>query len=231
LTEIRLISPASSHLQPLLGASDNLAISVTYESNSGINAAYEALTSNFQIRLDLFDRFGIYGRLNWQDNNAPAYVLTQTLTDLVGGVDYHWRWLRTGAEYEDFDSSYSQYQAFRLFQNADFNVGPRSTLGLSLDETFYHYTQNGDQTEYRFVARYSVQLWSSLSCFLQGGASWEKVFGSDDVQGSAQTGLNWAVGRLSVRLGYEYNTQSTQSGAFNETWDKHRVFAYLKRTF
>ncbi|MGA2246380.1 MAG: hypothetical protein ABSH48_15395 [Verrucomicrobiota bacterium] len=231
LTEIRLIVPASSHLQTLLGTSDNLAIAVSYQSNSAINASYEALTSNFQIRLDLFGRFGIYGRMNWLDNNAPPAVLTQTLTDLVGGVDFNWHWFRTGAEYEDYDSNYSQYNALRFYQNLAFSLNRRSTLSLNLDETFYHYTENGNQTMYQFMTRYSVQLWSSLSCYVQGGASYQNVFGSEQIQGSAQTGFNWSYGRLSVRAGYEYNTLSTQAGTFTEKEEKDRLFLYLKRTF
>jgi hypothetical protein len=231
LTEIRLIVPASSHLQMLLGTSDNLTVAVSYDSNSAINAAYEALTSNFQIRLDLFGRFGVYGRMNWLDNNAPPSVLTQTLTDLVGGVDYHWRWLRTGAEYEDYDSNYSQYHALRFFQNLDFSLSRASSLSLNFDETFYHYAANGDQTMYQFITRYSVQLWSGLSCYLQGGASYQDVFGSDQLQGSAQTGFSWSYGKLSVRAGYEFNTESTTAGQFTEDLEKNRIFAYLKRTF
>jgi hypothetical protein len=231
LTEIRLIVPPSSHLQAILGSSDNVAISVSYQSVSAINAAYEALTSNFQIRLDLFDRFGIYGRMNWLDNNAPPSVLTQTLTDLVGGVDYHWRWLRTGAEYEDYDSNYSQYNALRFFQNLDFNLDRRSTLSLDFDETFYHYAQNGDQTMYQFTTRYSIQLWSSLSCYVQGGCSWQDVFDTQQMEASAQTGFSWTYGKISVRAGYEYNTDSTSSGVFSEDREKNRIFAYLKRTF
>ncbi|MDR3378033.1 MAG: hypothetical protein P4M10_05060 [Verrucomicrobiae bacterium] len=231
LTEIRLIVPASSHLQTLLGTSDNLSVSVSYESNSGLNASYESLTSNFEIRLDLFGQFGIYGRVNWQDNNAPSTVLTQTLTDLVSGVDYKWRWLRTGAEYEDYDSNFSKYDALRFFQSMDFSLERRSTLGINLNETYYHYPASGDQTVYQFVTRYSVQLWSGLSCYVQGGAALENVYGTKQVNGSAQTGFNWMYGKLSVRAGYEFNTQSTTTGEFSEDWEKNRIFAYLKRTF
>jgi hypothetical protein len=69
-TEIRLI-PTSSHVLILLAGSDNLTVTVTYQSESINNAAYESLSASSQIRLDLFGRFGIYGRMNWMDNNAP----------------------------------------------------------------------------------------------------------------------------------------------------------------
>ena len=231
LTEVRLIAPASSHLQGLLGANDNLSVSVSYESESANNAAYESLTSNSQIRLDLYGCFGIYGRLNWQDNNAPPTVTIQTLTDLVGGVDYHWRWFRTGAEYEDYDSNFSQYTAYRFYQSLDFQVNNRSSLGINFNETFYDYTDSGTQTFYQFTTRYNVQLWSSLSCYVQGGFAYEDVLKSDQVNGSAQAGFSWTRGKLSVRTGYEYNSESTSSGSFSEDREKHRLFVYLKRAF
>jgi hypothetical protein len=231
LSEVRLIVPPSSHLQGLLGASDNLAISVSYQSEATGTASFEALTSDAEIRLDLFGHYGIYGRLNWMDDNAPPMVLTQTLTDLVGGMDYKWRAFRTGAEYEDYDSNFSKYTALRFFQSLNFSLNSRSSLALNMNESFYHYDPSGDQTLYQFTTRYSLQLWSSLSCYVQGGVSSQDVLGSDQFQGSAQTGFTWTRGKLSVRAGYEYNTLSTTSGRFTEDFEKNRFFAYLKRTF
>lgn len=231
LTEVQLISPPSSHLQPLLGASDNLAVLVTYESTAVNNASFEDVTSNFQIRLDLFGHLGLYGRLNWMDNNAPPSVITETLTDWVGGVDFNWHWLRTGAEYEDYDSNFDQYTAYRFYQDFNFQFDSRSSLGLNFDETFYHYNQNGDETSYQLTARYSIQLWASLSWYLQGGCALLDVLGTQELDSSAQTGLNWSRGKLSVRTGYEYNSQSTTFNAFSEDRTKNRLFLYLKRTF
>ncbi len=231
LTEIRLITPPSSHLQSLLGTGESLAILVTYQSQPSGTGSYESLTSNEEIRLDLSNGFGIYGRLNWLDNNAPPQVLTQTLTDLVGGMDYTWRWFRTGAEYEDYDSNFSKYTALRFYQNLNFALDRRSSLSINVDETFYHYQSNGDETTYQFITRYNLQLWSSLSCYVQGGFAAQDVMDTDQVNGAAQAGFTWTRGRLSVRAGYEYNTLTTTAGSFTEVFEKNRFFAYLKRTF
>ena len=231
LTEVRLIVPPSSHLQGLLGANDNLTILVSYQSASLNTASYEALTSNAEIRLDLFNRLGIYGRLNWIDNNAPPQAQVQTLTDLVGGLDFNWRWLRAGAEYEDYDSNFIQYDAWRFFQAFNFTLDRRSTLSLNLDETFYHYPASGEQNLYQFTTRYSLQLWSSLSCYIQGGCSLQDLEGTEQVNGSAQAGLSWSYGKLSVRGGYEYTTQTTTTDQYSQSLEKDRFFLYLKRTF
>jgi hypothetical protein len=181
----------------------------------------------------MFDRVGVYWRLNWMENNAPAYVITETLTDWTAGVDYNWRWFRTGAEYEDYNSNFSQYTAYRFFQDLNFQLDRRSSLGFNFNETFYHYnnSQTGENRLYQFTSRYNVQLWSSLSCYLQGSALWQDITDSSQMGGSAQAGLNWTYGKLYVRAGYEYNTLSTTSGMFTEDRTKNRLFLYLKRTF
>jgi hypothetical protein len=231
LTEIRLIIPPSSHVLTLLGASDNLAVSVTYQSDSLNNAAFEALNANAQIRLDLYNRVGLYGRVNWMDNNAPPEILVQSLTDLVAGVDYNWRWLRTGAEVEKYDSNFSEYEALRFFQNLTFRLDEKSTLGLNGSETFYRYSGNNTQDDYQFFTRYSLQLLASLAWYVEGGCSFQDVMGTDQVQGSARTGVNWTRGKMSFRAGYEYNAQSTSGGGWTQERVKNRLFAYLKRTF
>jgi len=230
-TEVRLIAPPSSHLQAFLGASDNLSVAVSYESNSGVNASYEDLNSNLQIRLDLFGHLGLYGRLNWMDNNAPPTVITETLTDLVGGMDFNWRWFRTGAEYEDYDSNFTHYDAMRFYQDFSFQIDHRSSLSFNFNETFYHYSATGDQTLYQFTTRYNVQLWSSLSCYVQGGCESQDVLGTQQIDGSAQTGLSWSRGKLSIRTGFEYNDQSTSAESFTSELEKYRYFFYLKRSF
>jgi len=149
----------------------------------------------------------------------------------VGGVDFKWRWIRAGAEYEDYNSNFTRYTALRFLQNFDFRLDARSSLSLAFNETFYHYASNGDQNQYQFIAHYNIQLWSSLAWYVQGGVSYLDVLNDSQLEGSAQTGINWTRGKLSVRAGYEFNDQSLTSGGFTEDREKHRLFAYLKRTF
>ena len=231
LTEIKLVTPASIHLQSLLQTNDNLAVTVTYQSESLGNNSYDTVNANVQVRLDLFNRFGVYGRVNWIDNNAPSAVLAQTLTDLVGGVDCHYKWFRTGAEYESYDSNFTRYQALRFFQNFDFALSGASSLGLDFNESFYNYSGSRDQSEYQFMSRYNLRLPMNLNWYLEGGALMQDTGLTDQVQGMARTGIGWRRGKLSLRVGYEFNTQSTRSGGFTEERVKHRVFTYLRRSF
>jgi hypothetical protein len=231
LTEIKLVVPPSAHLQSLLQTNDNLAVTVTYRSESISDASFEQFTVSAQIRLDMFGKFGVYGRVNWVDNNAPVEVLSQTLTDLVAGADYYWRWIRAGAEIEDYESNFTKYQAARFYQNFSFQPTAVSTLNVNFNQRFYRFPDDRHQDLYQFLTRYNIQIMTALSWYLEGGATWQSNMGSEQFFGSARTGINWTRGKLSVRAGYEYNTQTTTSGQWTEDRDKHRVFLNLKRVF
>lgn len=224
LTEVRLIQGS-----PILP--DGGGVLVSYQSASLYNASFEALTGSAQIRLDLFNRFGIYGRVNWVDNNAPPNVLAETLIDLVGGMDYTWRWFRAGAEYENFDSSFNQYTAWRFFENFNFQPSEASTLGINLGQLFYSYPDGRDETQFQFLARFNSQLVSSFSYYLEGGYSYQDVSGTQQNLGAARAGLNWTRGKLSLRVGYEYNYQLITMGSPAEQRDRNYLFLHLRRTF
>ncbi len=231
LTEIKLVVPPGSHLQGLLQTNDNLSVTVTYQSDPVGSSSYDTFSANGQFRLDLFNRFGVYGRVNWLDNNAPPVVLTQTLTDLVGGVDYHRKWFRTGAELESYDSNFTRYQSLRLFQNFEFDLTGVSSLSLDFSQSFYTYPGSPDQSQYQFMARYNTLLPMSIKWYVEGGGLVQQVAGNQLVQGMARTGLGWTRGKLSLRAGYEFNSQSTAAGGWSEERIKHRFFTYLRRSF
>ena len=225
LTQILLV-PTST----ILHSGD--VVKVTYQSDSLYTASFDSVNATLQIRLDLYNKFGLYGRLNLQDNNAPPQVTTQTLTDWVVGVDYGWRWFRAGAEYEEYHSNYTSYQAWRLFQTFNCQPSDTSTFSVTLNQSSYVYADSGSQNQYQFLSRYSIQLLSSLSWFVEGGYSLQDMFGSQQNLGTGRTGVTWTRGKISVRAGYEFNTQNISSpGQPDQEFDTSRLYVYLKRTF
>jgi hypothetical protein len=224
LTQISLI-PTSAILH------NGDQVRVTYEYDSLGSASYETINGNVQIRLDLFGKYGIYGRLNWMDNNAPPIILVQTLTDWVGGVDYTLSWFRTGVEYEDYISNFTTYQAGRAFQNFSFRPASNSTLGINFNESVYDYSSGGSQTTFQMFSHYQVQLLASLSWYAEAGAIYQDILGTDQWAGTARTGLSWSQGKLTARCGYDFNDQHTGSGQFAQEFIRHHFFVYLKRTF
>jgi hypothetical protein len=224
LTEIRLV----------LGSvilNDGDTVRVNYQSESLYNAAFESFNTTLQIRLDLFECLGIYARANWLDNNAPPNTVIQTLTDYVLGVDYTWRWLRTGAEYEDYDSNFNEFTSWRFFQSFNFRPDDSSTFSVDFTESFYRYPAGENQDQYQFITRYHTRLPFALAWYVEGGYNLMDVLGSEQNYGFARTGLTWSRGKLSARASYDYNYQTTRVATSEEVRNRHQFLLYLKRTF
>jgi len=228
LTQILLLLGSSGSV---LHDGDNVL--VTYLSDSLYTASYETLNGSAQIRLDIVNIFGVYGRLNWIDNNAPqsADTLVQTLLDLVGGADATWRWLRAGVEYEDFDSNFAKYKAWRLFQNFTFQVAEGAHLGIDFNQIFYKYPDSRDETQYQFISHLDTQLTSWLTWNVEGGLYYQDFFGTKQTLGAARTGLNLLWGKLRIKAGYQYNYQKTEQTMATEDRFRHFFFVHLRRTF
>ena len=231
LTEVKLLNTAVVNSLISGSGTNNIAVTFSYQSQTLPNSAYETFGGNVSVRLDLWNNLGFYGRFNLLDNNAPLATLTQTLTDLIGGVDYRRQWLRAGAEVEDYDSSFTRYQALRLFQNFDFTLNESSTLGFDCSQSFYTYPGAGEQSQYQFMAHYSTRLPLALTWYLDAGAMDQEISSMQQLQGLARTGITWSRGKLSLRAGYEFNGQSTGSGGFTEERTRHFFFTYLRRSF
>jgi hypothetical protein len=59
----------------------------------------------------------------------------------------------------------------------------------------------------------------------------QDISGYNLLQGVARTSLGWTYGKLNLRVGYEYNAQTTSSDRWTDEREKHRFYTYLRRTF
>jgi hypothetical protein len=221
LTEIRRI-PTSLNL------SDGATILVSYQSDSLWSGSFESLNGSAQIRLDLFNLVGFYGRINVVDNNAPAQAMAETLTDVIGGADISWRWFRAGAEYEDFDSNFSRYSALRFYESFTYQLGGASQLGLNCNQVFYRYADNQEQRLFQFIGLFNTQISNWLFWNIEGGYYYQDALGVQQNLAAARTGLNFNWGKLSIKAGYQYNYQLLMQ---TETRDSNFFYVQLKRDF
>lgn len=224
LTEIQLV-PTSLTLH------DGDTILVTYNSESLYTSSFESLNSSVQLRLDLYNTVGIYGRANWLNNDAPANAVVESLTDLVAGSDLTWRFARVGAEYEDYDSNFSRFRSWRFFQALNFQVDPSTHLGFNFNQVLYHYLRDGDETQYSFTSHLDTQLATWLSWYAEGGYFLRDLSNGHQDLAAARTGLTMLWGKLSARAGYQYNYQLTRQIASEEQRDRNYFFVHLRRTF
>jgi len=221
MTEIQRV-PTSIELR------DGSTILVSYSSDSSYTSSFDSINGSASIRLDLFNLVGVYGRLNIVDNNAPPEALAETLTDWVGGVDVTWRWLRAGAEYEDYESNFTQYRATRLFESFSFPLGDTSNLGLNFNQIYYRYPYGQDQTQYQFIGLFNTQISSWLTGNVEGGYYHQEALGTTQDLVAARIGLILTYGKLTFKTGYQYNYQTIEQA---EKRDRNFFYVQVKRDF
>ena len=203
---------------------DGSTILVSYSSDSSYTSSFDSINGSVSVRIDLFSLVGVYGRYNAVDNNAPPEALAQTLSDWVGGVDVTWRWLRAGAEYEDYDSNFSQYRGTRIFQSLSFQLSDSSNLSFNFNQVFYKYPYGPDQTQYQCIGVFNTQISSWLNGNLETGYYRQDAMGTSQDLAAACAGLIFTHGKLTLKLGYQYNYQMIQMGQ----QERNRNFGYVQ---
>jgi len=205
------------------------AVLVDYTAVLDPSAEYNSFNNTVYFRLDLWNGLlGIYGRWSWLDFCGAEELDLRWVDDKSVGLDTTWRWFRAGAEYQVVDSNQSPYDRVRLFQSASFQPSPLSTLGVDLDQSWTKFPDDGiRQTSYGFLLRYQQRLSSHLVWNTEGGVRIERGQTFDRDYGTARTELNYVVGKLSVRLGYEYG-QETHPTDFR---DRHYGYLSIRRNF
>ena len=206
------------------------AVVVDYKTESTPAGSYQALTEFFQIRFDFFKNlWGVYGRLNLFLNNAPEQLRVQNVKSYTVGSDLSWRWLRAGAEYLIYDSEQSKYESARLFQGATFRLADVSNLSLNFSESWTDYiSSHRKEQDYRFISRYHRLLTAHLGWDLEGGIDVRRGAGVEQTQATARTGIEYAIGKLSVRAGYDYQYNEFLN---TEVRDRHFFYIRARRVF
>jgi hypothetical protein len=183
-----------------------------------------------QIRLDLWNGLlGVYGRMNSVQNNGTPGLVVQDLSAFAVGADTSWRFLRAGAEYEVYDSNFSSYRSARFFQSLSFQPDEASTLNFDFNETWTEYLDaNRQERWYSFITRYHRRITTYLGSDIEAGVSRRSGPGVDQTLAAVRPGLEFTMGRLSAKLGYDFEYERFLN---SEERSKHMFFARLKRTF
>ncbi|MDB6028070.1 MAG: hypothetical protein JWM68_4293 [Verrucomicrobiales bacterium] len=192
--------------------------------------SYDSLNELFQIRFDLFKNlWGLYARVNLYDNNAPMDLRVQRLMSYNIGSDVTWRWLRAGAEYEIYDSNFSDYRSFRLFQSFAFRPDPDSSLGINFSEAWTDYTDaNRKEQNYRFITLYHRSLTSKLRLDVNGGIHIRRGDAVDQTLATFRPGIDYTIGKTSIRAEYDYEHQLFLD---REERSRHMFILRIRRVF
>lgn len=204
---------------------------VTYEVQSNPSGSYATFQDQFQVRLDLFDRLlSLYARLNDIDNytNSPGFVL-ENVFEVQAGAEGSWRGLHLAADYDDRHSSmlYS-YRTESLAEGYVLRAFADASFSIDFHQRWTDYpSQNQRATYYDFIGRFEWRPASTLSWTVEGGLEQQRGRGLDQDLATARTHLDWKMGKLSVNLGYEYESQNFAG----ELRQRHFLFLRAKRLF
>jgi len=208
----------------------NGSVLATYSAVPSPSGSYNTLNGLLQVRLDFWNGLlGIYGRMNSVQNSGTRGLVVQDLSALALGVDTSWRFLRAGAEYEIYDSDFSSYRSARLFQSLSFRPDDASTLNFDFTEAWTEYLDAHREEEMlSFINRYHRRITRHLGCDIEDGISRRFGPGADQTLATVRPGLDYAVGKISAKLGYDFEYERFLNA---EERIKHMFFVRVKRTF
>lgn len=202
-------------------------VSYTYTLQPSAN--YTTIGNAGNFRLDLWNRqLGFYGRWNTTDYRGASQLILRNLDTKVLGLDATWRWFHANAEYEISDSNLSPYDSLRLVETVQWQPTMWSLLTLNLDESWTTYRDTHQHsTFYNAVARGQFRLPYNLSWTITAGTHLERAPSTRQDLQSIGTGFDWAVGKLTLKLDYQYSTESRKT----ETSARHVLSFRARRSF
>lgn len=222
-TEIQRVASLGSAI------TNGSTVLVTYTATQQPSAAYDSINNSANFRIDLWDgRMGIYGRWTKMDFHGGDDLVLDPMDTKLIGIDASWRWLRAGLEYEVVESKFAPYDRLRAFQSFNYQPMQDATLSLDCDESWITQTDTKiNQSFYSFIARYRQQLWMSLAWRIEGGFQVDRGGGYDRDVATARTGLDWEIGKISFKIGYEYNNENYST----DLRTRHYFFIRIRRDF
>jgi hypothetical protein len=204
---------------------------VDYTANLQPSATFWAIGHTGTFRLDFFrNHFGLYGRWLSLDYTGAKQLLLRTEDDKVIGLDTTWEWFRASAEYENMDSNLAPYDRVRLVQSFQFQPADEALLGVDFDENWATFRDtNIHDSSYSLITRYQQRFSPHLLWNAEGGLRLERGSNAtfDHTTGTARTSLDWTIAKLTLKLGYEYNSDSHRT----DRYQRHYCFLRARRRF
>lgn len=208
------------------------SVRVSYHAGQAPSDTIATTQHNYGFRVDLWNRLlGIYARRYEVDSSGDFDQSVQNVEDLVAGLDSTYRKFRAGIEYEDYRSNLSSYTAWRAFQSLILQPSRQSTVSLDARQQRSHFENDGDDQDLAaFIARYDTRPFKALALRAEAGAQFESGIGPDDRDRrlyTARTSLDYWIGRVTMRLAYEYQNSEYVS----DKTERHLASLRMQRKF
>jgi hypothetical protein len=192
----------------------NPVVLVDYTAQPNPSGDYTAFNDQVQIRLDFWhQRAGIYARYNYTVNHStvPGAILND-IAEFQAGGDLAWNGFRADLNYSDRISTLYNYQSVGSSEGYTRRTSAHTTVGIDFHQQWSLFPNTGtnqspDVAFYSFTGRFEWRPVSSLSLNCESGYEIQRSTGQDENLIVARSYLSWFVGKLDVRLAYEFQNQ------------------------
>jgi hypothetical protein len=201
---------------------------VDYTAQLDPTDSFDSTLTDGMFRLDMMDRhFSFYGNFMSLHHSGGSTLFLEELDQGALGVHFNYQQFSAGYEYESVDSSYLPYQSSHSFQDYVFDLSPRSSIGLNFDQHAVKYDESGEeQTTYSFIGRFQAELRPGFQLLCEGGQRTASGLNLDRDLTTARAELDLAAGRLSVKVGYEYQREDYEG----EQRDRDYIYMRARRS-
>ncbi len=205
------------------------SVAVDYSANQQPSSSFTSYSDNVRFRIDFWNGLlGFYGRWSSVSYDGGENLMLRTIDDKTVGIDSSWRWLRAGVEYQTVEANSAPYNRFRIFEGVQFQIGDGTSLGVDVDQSWARYPDdNLSETVYGAILRLRQRFNSQFTWDIEGGVRKDETSTYNRQIATTRTELNWSVAKLSVKVGYAFNTQDYGT----ELSDRHIAYVRIRRTF
>jgi len=229
--QIQFFTGGPNNVQP------NDAITVSYTVQPNPSGTFAVLTDSARISLRFWhERAEVYASYTFTENyaNGSDFVL-QNVQQFEAGARVDWHNFRAQATYTDQHSTLYSFQSLTLSEGYSTPLSLRSTIGFDFNQQWNIYpagsgtSTNSAQTAtfYSCMAHYEWRPTSEINWRAELGYQQQSGLGYDQKLFSARTYLDWQVGKLELRLGYEHDSQRYTA----ESRERDLVFLRMRRNF
>lgn len=210
-------------------------VKATYYVQPNPNGSYGTFNNNFQIRLDFWNNHaGLFLRYNVHESQASSedFVL-ESSTELQTGGDFNWHNLRLAATYTDRSSSFYSYQSVSTSESYTLLATAKNSASLNFNQQWSSYPGAGGTNHlgrvsfYSWTGRYEWHPVATFHWTCEAGYEQQHGGGTDQDFIVARTSIGWNIGKLDVRLGYEFQSQDYRT----EIRQRNFAFIRIRRNF
>ena len=190
---------------------DGEAVLIDYIFDTGGIFTLDTANQALLVRQDFSFGLSPYYRLRWQHQSitprAAEGVFLEDIRAHAVGLEYRWRSLDLGLEYEDYGSTIDPFEAVRLRASYShhFRIGATASIGTSWSNVTHRGLQQRESTFFTMHGRYRHSITRNL--VVEGTLLYRDSDDSirgDDQGLDADFSLVWSLRQTEIRITYEY---------------------------